>query len=355
MPVIIYTTSDEIWGGGQIYVTALCNFLNKSGIVASVYTSRPDMFQCRTVSISRVRSKWRRLLSASIIARQASKNGVKLVILDDLSSLWLAPVFRLFAIKVVSLLHLELRRDKERNVGHNLLEFHLLRLCSFAANRVLSVGTKNQTVLPCNVDFVGNFVPDWFFNQDAAISSEFNLGLISRFSSEKNLPLFLDLVSRLKEVAPHPIRVLMVGDGPELEWLTSEVSERKLNEVIQIQPWTQRAKLPEIYQKIGALVITSNHEGFPTTVLEAHAQGIPVISALSAGFAPSFILHEKPETGLVFEPQDLSSDTFLIRVLSLTARDEIMVKSCRQKARRFSESNVLGLIRDVIRSECPDL
>lgn len=349
--VIIYTASSKIFGGSQLYTSALCNFLNLSGLSASVLTSRPDMFRCPTKPMESEVSRFRRLVSVPALARRLAKEGVRLVVLDDLSSLWLAPLFRVLGFRVIALVHLELRKKRSGGFGHNFIEFTLLKISSLAAHRVLSVGRYNITAFPRPVEFVGNFVPSWFFEPQPVSRRDFDLGFISRFSKEKNLPLFLDLVGKLGDIAKRPMRVLMVGDGPDRGWLRSEVLKRNLYDHVEIRPWIERTELPAVFARLKVFAITSHYEGFPTTALEAHAQGVPIVSHQDAGYTPAFLVRETPVTGVSFRQADLASESFHREVLSLLSCDDAFRESCRQKAARYNEHKVLGKIRDVVRAE----
>ena len=46
-----------------------------------------------------------------------------------------------------------------------------------------------------------------------------------------------------------------------------------------------------------------SHEGFATTLLEAHARGIPAIVTKSSGFCGEFVDGYNDVTGMVFEPE----------------------------------------------------
>lgn len=91
--------------------------------------------------------------------------GVKIIVLNDLSSLWLAPMYRLQGFKVVSLLHLYLQKKNEAGLGHSESEYHLLKLSSYFCNKIFSVNKENIDVFPVKVEFVGNFISQWFFDE----------------------------------------------------------------------------------------------------------------------------------------------------------------------------------------------
>lgn len=341
MSVCIYSPSEKIWGGGQIYIEGLCRFLNSQGIDAFIATSEPGSFSVPTMQIASVASKVRRLKFAPSLASNLKSQGVHVVVLNDLSSLWLAPIFRLFGLKVVSLLHLYLQRRNETGHGHGWLTYHILRATSRFAHLVYSVNKENQKSLPANVQWVGNFIPSWFFDASSGQNKKYDLGLISRLSSEKNIPFFVQVVAKLNAVSEQPVTALIVGKGQEEDLIRAEIFALGMCNLIEVRPWVDRSDLPGVYDQIRCFAITSHHEGFATTLLEAHARGVPAICTRSAGFCGEF-LEISPKTGVVFEHSDIQSPEFIRQILNLIEESPSFYERCRRKASSFSEQQVLG-------------
>jgi glycosyltransferase involved in cell wall biosynthesis len=342
MYVYIYSPSEKIWGGGQIYIENLCRYLNETGVSAAVATSEPETFNCPTLRIASVASKLRRLQAAPTLARTLKRQGVQVIVLNDLSSLWLAPVFRAFGLKVVSLLHLYLQRRNAAGLGHGYLEYHLLRFSSHFTHRIFSVNKDNQRSFPVSVEFVGNFISPWFFSASDSENKQYDIGLVARLSVEKNIPLFVQLVARLNEVSERPIQALIVGRGEEEAKVKQEIARLGMQHHIELQPWVERSDLPAVFDRLKCFAITSHHEGFATTVLEAHARGVPAISTRSAGYCAEFLTNIDPITGLAFDPVEVVSDDFVQRVLELIERHGDYRAHCIEKASLFSEERVLG-------------
>ena len=118
--VLIYSPSHGIWGGGQIYIEQLCNYMNQHSVESYILTSEPKTFDCAAKKMDNVLSKKKRLFSAIDIAKKYKKEGFRTIILNDLSSLWLAPIFKMYGYNVISLLHLYLQKRTENPLGHSL-------------------------------------------------------------------------------------------------------------------------------------------------------------------------------------------------------------------------------------------
>ncbi|MDT8878307.1 glycosyltransferase [Halomonas saccharevitans] len=311
---------------------------------AVISTSEPETFTSPTMCMPSVSSKKERLLSAPSFAKGLKSRDVEAVVLNDLSSLWLAPIFRFYGLKVVSLLHLYLQRKNEAGLGHGWLEVHLLRMASRFAHRVYSVNKDNQKSFPVPVEFVGNFISPWFFGAQDSENKCYDLGLIARLSEEKNVPLFVRLVAKLNEVSERPITALIVGRGEEESLVRREIERLEMQELIELRAWIDRYDLPGVYDQLKCFAITSHHEGFATTLLEAHARSVPAITTHSAGYCSEFVDEVVPVTGLVFDPRDVESEFFLRRVLGVIEDHASYREGCRYKAEQFTEERVLGHI-----------
>lgn len=351
--VLIYSPSFGIWGGGQIYIEQLCNYLNMNGVSAYILTAEPDAFSCPTKMMENVLSKKKRLLSSIKIAKRYKKEGFDTIILNDLSSLWLAPIFKLFGYKTISLLHMMLQHKKDNQLAHSNLEYYALKTSSYFCDKILSVNKNNQDVLGFNrVQFIGNYVPNWFFDKvDKHNDKDYDFIMVSRLSVEKNIPLFLKLLKNLNDRSKRVYNALIVGDGSEKEHLYKIVNEHQLEKNVDFQNWVERKDLPSVYDRGKYFVISSHHEGFATTLLEAHARGIPAIVTKSSGFCGEFVNGYNNVTGLVFEPKDLNDFAFYQNITTLIDEYRSYDEKCRTKAKIFSEKNVLGPILKAVKGE----
>lgn len=349
LEVCIYSPSENIWGGGQIYIENLCRYMNEKGLNTVIATSEPDTFSCPTIQIDSVASKAKRLASSLKLARMLKRSGIKVIVLNDLSSLWLAAVFRQSGLKVVSLLHIPLQKKGAANLGHSAIEYYLLRASSYFCNKVFSVNKNNVQAFPVEVGFIGNFISPWFFSGSKA-SKKYDLAIISRLSKEKNIPLFINLINRLNSQGTQPIKALILGRGEEKENIISAIEQAGLQDIVELQDWADRKDLPAIYDSIKCFAITSHHEGFATTLLEAHARGVPAITTKSAGFCAEFVEGFGGATGISFEPKEIDSLEFQQSVLTLIDHADDYYDACIYKASLFSEDKVLGEISAGIES-----
>lgn len=341
--VCIFSPSEKIWGGGQLYIERLCNYMNEQGIDTAIATSEPSAFDCQTIEMKSALSKVRRFYSSFSLARFMKRSNISVIVLNGLSSLWLAPIFKISGMQVVSLLHMPLQKKNSAGFGHSVIEYHLLRASSFFCDKVFTVNKSNIEVFPVKVDFVGNFISPWFFNETQT-PKKYDLGIIARLVKVKNIPLFIKLVETLNAKSHRDIKALIVGNGDEREYIIECIKAASLESNIDLYDWMDRENLPAIYDSIKCFAVTSHHEGFASTLLESHARGVPAITTRSAGFCAEFIEGFNTVTGLSFIPEEIESVELQESVQALIDNAEQYKNDCIQKAKLFNEDNVLGLI-----------
>ena len=84
------------------------------------------------------------------------------------------------------------------------------------------------------------------------------------------------------------IRLMIVGDGPQLEALQSKIEKAGLSDLV----WLPGAldEIPNMIREMDIFVLPSRNEGISNTLLEAMACGKPVV-ATNVGGTPE-ILHD---------------------------------------------------------------
>lgn len=111
------------------------------------------------------------------------------------------------------------------------------------------------------------------------------LGWIGRMVPIKRIDKLLRAVAEMKD-PPRPFRLVLVGDGPEKSrW---EALARDLRLVDQVVWAGLRWDIPEVLRALDAVVLVSDNEGTPVTLIEALACGIPV-AATPVGGVPDLL------------------------------------------------------------------
>lgn len=108
------------------------------------------------------------------------------------------------------------------------------------------------------------------------------VGGVGRLHYQKNFPLFLEVAAEVCARFPQALFVI-AGEGPERAAL--EDMTRKLGIASRVRFLGFVRDMPELYQSLDLLLLTSHFEGTPLTVLEAMAMGVPVVASQVDGVA----------------------------------------------------------------------
>jgi glycosyltransferase involved in cell wall biosynthesis len=103
---------------------------------------------------------------------------------------------------------------------------------------------------------------------------------VGRLVHQKGLDLAMRALADLKDLQWH---WKIVGDGPLLSMLRSLADELGILDRITFTGWQTKEQLKEHYGQASLFVFPSRHEGMPNAVLEAMANGLPVIASRIAG------------------------------------------------------------------------
>ncbi len=348
--VMIYSPAYSQWGGGHLYIDELCKFLNTKGFLSAIFTSMPEYFQCNTVILEEGFSYKGRLLEAFKVANKYKKN-YKVIILNDISSLWLAPIFKLYGFKVYGLLHMYLHRGNGQGLGHTRTQMTIIKKASKFCDHIFSVNKENIDIFGKEkVVFIGNFISNWFFEYDRQSKKNYDFLIVARLAKEKNIPLFLKILSKLNSEYGN-FNLLIVGEGEEKQNIKNTMKHYNLQNDVEIRGWMDRKDLPFVYDSAKCFVISSYHEGFATTLLEAHARGIPAIVTKSSGYCPEFVEGYGEKSGIVFNLEDTENDKFYRDIITLLENSEKYRDICISKAKEFSEESVLGKIYKALENE----
>jgi glycosyltransferase involved in cell wall biosynthesis len=123
----------------------------------------------------------------------------------------------------------------------------------------------------------------------------FAVGWVGRISREKGLDVLIDALPRLADL---PVRVVVMGDGPERATLGSRAARFRVAERID---W--RGAVPGAGRWMAAFdawVLSSRTEGTPVTLFEAAAAGAPIV-ATAVGGVPDVV---SPDEAVLVPSED---------------------------------------------------
>lgn len=110
----------------------------------------------------------------------------------------------------------------------------------------------------------------------------FLVGMVGRLTPIKNHRMLLEAVRELDALShSHLFRFLVVGDGEMREELEALARTLHVDHLVSFLGW--RRDMPRTYAAMDVVVLTSNNEGTPVTLIEAMAAGVPVVATCVGG------------------------------------------------------------------------
>lgn len=170
---------------------------------------------------------------------------------------------------------------------------------------------------------------------------DFVILFVGRIGTEKNIDLLLSSMKSLIQVSPK-IKLLIVGDGPDLENYKEYCYKNKINNNVIFTgkvPWD---KISNYYLIANVFATASHTETQGLTVIEAMAASLPVVCINDESFTDTVINNLN---GKVFETRkeykksiiELFNDRHLLQSLSKQARISAETHSSRYFAEQILE------------------
>jgi len=176
--------------------------------------------------------------------------------------------------------------------------------------------TRPRHVLPTGMPaerFLGGEA-DYFRDRYAIGRDRRLLLFVGRAAHEKNIDFLIAVVDCLRRTDPG-VLLLITGEGPALPALTADVKRRGLGEHVRFLGYLDRhAELLDCYRAADLFVFASRTETQGLVLLEAMAQGTPVVAVAEMG--TSEIL--APQRGCRIAPPDVQGFAAVVRDLLAT-------------------------------------
>lgn len=101
--------------------------------------------------------------------------------------------------------------------------------------------------------------------------------LVSRLAQEKNVPLALDALARLRHRLPGA-QLVLVGTGPQRQRLKRIAKQLKVDQAVHFVGSIEHAEIPAFYAAADLFVFPSVSETQGLVLAEAFAAGLPVVA-----------------------------------------------------------------------------
>lgn len=163
-----------------------------------------------------------------------------------------------------------------------LLEYFSTKLCK--NNLCVSKNVQN-TLIEKGVKKEKTFVIYNGFDKElmnlAPVKKEtFDILFVGRLNYQKNLSLLIETGSLLKKTIPH-IKIRLIGEGPEKKNLTKTIKDFGLSKNVKFLGRLEKTEVYSYMKSSRLFVLPSLLEGFPLTIVEANAAGLPIVTVKS--------------------------------------------------------------------------
>jgi N-acetyl-alpha-D-glucosaminyl L-malate synthase BshA len=195
------------------------------------------------------------------------------------------------------------------------------------------------------IDVIHNFIDADEFRPagDRAIRTRFAredehvIVHVSNFRKVKNVPAVVDVFCEVRK--SRRARLLLVGDGPELETVERMVAERGLSEDVTFLG--DQEFIAEVLPVGDVFLLPSEHESFGLAALEAMSCAVPVVASNIGGLREVI---RDGETGFLFDPHDIRgmSDVILRLLGDPDLRREVGLRARERAERDFGRDKIVG-------------
>lgn len=155
-----------------------------------------------------------------------------------------------------------------------------------------------------------------------------------------------------------PVRVRILGEGPQREFLESLITREALTGVVELPGYYQHGEFARHLAEAAALVVPSKvvkggqRDGIPTVLVEAWLARTPVVASLVGGM--SEVVSDEV-TGLVFPPGDAGALAVCLRRLleSETLRTALVENGLRKATEEFAPGKNVTALAGAIQAASP--
>jgi glycosyltransferase involved in cell wall biosynthesis len=340
--------SEAVSGGQRIRVVHVASGDLWAGAEAQVYALTKELNKLPALDLEVV------LLNHGILEQRLMKQGVRVTVFDEkrLNSLQILKSLHNFLNSVrPDIVHTH--RQKENVLGalaslgvpgcrsirtvHGAPEFPLkawqlrktfYRLLDwftgrFLQDRMVAVSDElgsslRKQFMPQKVEVIQNGIDvDELVKQSQLTvdlpgpTEAFKVAFVGRLVPIKRVDLFMKIAKELVSGDLKRYRFYIFGDGPLREQVEKQVHQLQVDTYVYRMGFMK--DLPAHLAKMNVLVVTSDHEGVPMTVLEALALCVPVV-AHSVGGIPQLLGHGR--YGDLVISQDVAEYTVRIHALA---------------------------------------
>lgn len=281
----LHILSGDLWAGKEYQVVALLSGMRELGQERRIllFNDGETAKRCREVGASVVVADEKRGI-ASLISAGKTLAAPRVIIVHGYKEAFVGWVLtRHFGARLVAVHHGMI--ESSWSIRARIYNLIWLLISRFAAHRIVFVSEDLRSRLGFNRSDRA-FVIHNSLNGNAeglAVGSpeRGHVVFCGRLVAVKRLDFALRSFKRALNALPKNISLLVIGDGPERTFL-EELSRREgIAERVRFLGYRTDAR--DIIASASCLVISSEHEGIPTVMLEAMQAGVPIVATAVGG------------------------------------------------------------------------
>jgi glycosyltransferase involved in cell wall biosynthesis len=179
--------------------------------------------------------------------------------------------------------YISMKSELKRIIGCILNSYcatNIIGCGKLAGNRVfgkINMRRKKAVIIPNAIDvdrYKYNSIDRKTMREELRVDDKYIIGMVGRLSAEKNHLFALNIMKRVKENLNNCM-LLIVGDGTEFDSIQKFINDNNMTEYVEILG--RRQDVEKIYQAFDLYILPSLHEGFPVSLVEAMASGLPCL------------------------------------------------------------------------------
>ncbi|MDQ3058645.1 MAG: glycosyltransferase family 4 protein [Pseudomonadota bacterium] len=163
-------------------------------------------------------------------------------------------------------------------------------------------------------------------------NGQYTLLAVGRMSEEKGFHLLIRAFQRLAHDFPD-WKLVILGDGPDRSALAAQIASAGLDERISLPG--RAGNVGQWYTAVDLYVMSSRFEGFPNTLVEAMAHGLPAVS-FDCDTGPRDIIRHEVDGLLVPAGDDAALENSLRHLMANAALRKKLGERAKEVRQRFS-------------------
>jgi glycosyltransferase involved in cell wall biosynthesis len=177
------------------------------------------------------------------------------------------------------------------------------------------------------------------------------IGFVGRLVPVKRIDLFLQAAKMLCEHSPAAFDFHIIGDGPQRALCERMVAESGLSDCVHLYGF--RTDATALMAQLDVLLLTSDHEGLPMTLLEAMSLEVSIVASAVGGIP--HVLANGGYGGLVHDQRAQAyADAIRAMLASPGGRAQQLQDAAAHVRRHYSVSHTAARYADIYRRLCPN-